>query len=85
MSYIWQNSFDKRSGLCRFDLTFFVKEGKYYRRFDEIHYERSYGTDELGRMLQGAGLAVQGIYDAFAFKKPGPRSERILFACAKQE
>lgn len=85
VSYIWQNSFDKRSGLCRFDLTFFVKEGKYYRRFDEIHYERSYGTDELGRMLQGAGLAVQGIYDAFAFKKPGPRSERIFFACAKQE
>jgi SAM-dependent methyltransferase len=85
VSYIWQNSFDKRSGLCRFDLTFFVKEGQYYRRFEETHYERSYGTDELSRMLRSAGLAVQGIYDAFAFKKPGPKSERIFFVCAKQE
>ena len=63
ISYIWQNSFDRRSGLCRFDLTFFVKEGEYYRRFDETHYERSYGTDELARMLRAAGLTVLGIYE----------------------
>lgn len=84
ISYIWQNSFDRRSGLCRFDLTFFVKEGEYYRRFDETHYERSYGTDELARMLRAAGLTVLGIYEAFGFKNPGPKAERILFVCRKQ-
>ena len=85
VSYIWQNTFDKRSGLCRFDLTFFVKEGKYYRRFDETHYERSYGTGELQRMLLSAGLTVHGIYGAFGSGKPGPKTERIFFACGKQK
>ena len=84
ISYIWQNSFDRRSGLCRFDLTFFAKEGEYYRRFDETHYERRYDLGELELMIRAAGLTVLGIYEAFGFKKPGPKAERIFFVCGRQ-
>ena len=84
VSYIWQNSYDRRSEVCRFDLTFFVKEGGLYRRFDEVHYERSYAVGELTEILGNAGMKVLGIYSAFSFKKPGPKSERIFFVCERQ-
>ena len=83
VSYIWQNEYDKKSRICRFDLTFFVKEGDYYRRFDEVHHERNYGIDELGQMLRNAGFSVSGVYEAFSLKKPGPKCDRIFFACRK--
>lgn len=84
VSYIWQNSYDKRSRVCRFDLTFFVKEGGLYRRFDEVHYERSYAVGELRQMLDSAGMKVMGIFPAFSFGKPGPKSDRLFFVCEKQ-
>ncbi len=84
VSYIWQNSYDKKSRLCRFDLTFFVKEGLHYRRFDEIHYERSYKIGELEQLLEKCGMTVKGIYEAFSFKKPGSKCDRIFFVCKKQ-
>lgn len=84
VSYIWQNSYDRRSGICRFDLTFFVEEGGLYRRFDEVHYERCYEVSELTKMLDQAGMKVLGIHPAFGFGRPGPKCERIFFVCAKQ-
>ncbi len=84
VSYIWQNSYDKRSRICRFDLTFFVREGGLYRRFDEVHYERSYDVRDLEKMLVSAGMKILGIHPAFGFGKPGPRCERIFFVCEKQ-
>jgi len=83
VSYIWQNSFDKTSRLCRFDLTFFVREGQLYRRFDETHIERAYSNFELIEMLSSAGLRKISIYDAFTFRKPSEKSERMFFVCCK--
>jgi SAM-dependent methyltransferase len=82
-SYIWQNNFDKSSRLCRFDLTFFVREGELYRRFDEVHYERSYDREELKAMLYAAGLELTSIYGAFGFRKPSEKCERMFFVCRK--
>jgi SAM-dependent methyltransferase len=84
VSYIWQNTYDRKSRLCRFDLTFFVKEGLYYRRFDEVHHERSYEIDELEQMLKKAGISVMGVYRAFSLKKPGPKCDRVFFVCKKE-
>ena len=83
VSYIWQNSYDKRSHICRFDLTFFAKEGELYRRFDEVHHERNYAVEELIEMLKNAGMQPIGIYSAFSFKKPGDKCERIFLVCKK--
>lgn len=82
-SYIWQNSFDKARRLCRFDLAFFVREGECYRRFDEVHYERSYAKEELTVMLAAAGLEPCSIYGEFTFKKPLDKCERLFFVCKK--
>ncbi len=83
ISYIWQNSYDKRSHICRFDLTFFAKEGELYRRFDEVHHERNYAVEELIEMLGNVQMRVLGIYSAFSYKKPESKSERIFFVCDK--
>lgn len=83
VSYIWQNSYDKASRLCRFDLTFFVREGELYRRFDEVHLERAYARDELAELLKAAGLKLCNVYGGFGFKKPSDKCERMFFVCKK--
>ncbi len=83
VSYIWENSFDRAKKLCRFDLTFFAKEGELYRRFDEVHYERCYPPEELKAMLLSAGLSVRSVYGGLTFGKPAEHSERMFFVCKK--
>ncbi len=84
VSYIWQNNYDRASRICRFDLTFFAREGELYRRFDEVHYERAYSGEELAAMIKAAGLRLDAIYGGFGFKKPSDRDERQFYVCKKE-
>jgi len=83
VTYIWQNNYDKKSNICCFDLTFFVRQGEMYRRFDEIHYERAYDEKELTGMIAGSGLKLCAVYDEMRFVKPSWNSERIFYICKK--
>lgn len=85
ISYIWQNYFDKRSQLCEMELSFFVKEGEYYRRFDEIHWQRAYRTEEIVKHLEKNGFEDVGVYQPFTLKPPKKKAERIFFAAKKGE
>lgn len=84
ISYIWRNSYDRKRAICEFDLTFFVKEGECYKRFDEIHHERAYSIDEIKVLVENSGLTVLNIYDALNFKPPFAESERVFFVCRKK-
>jgi len=82
--YIWNNEYDNKRKICRFDLTFFTQEGSKYDRFDEIHYERSYSLDELKyELTEKAGLTFLDVYDHLSFNKPKNKSERVFFVCRK--
>lgn len=83
VSYIWENSYDHKSKLCEFDLTFFVKEGEHYNKYDEIHYERAYSRKELISIIKEAGLQLVATYDDLKLTAPHSRSRRIFFACKK--
>lgn len=83
ISYIWQNAYDKRKKICRFELTFFARSGSLYKKFDEVHFERAYGEEELKKLITESGLELAGIYSEFEFKKPQKNSERIFFICKK--
>lgn len=85
VSYIWQNSYDRSKKLCRFDLTFFAREGEMYRRFDEVHFERCYTVEELTVLLASTGLEAKSIYGGFSFRKPQKLCERLFFICKKQD
>ncbi|MGI6031021.1 MAG: class I SAM-dependent DNA methyltransferase [Eubacteriales bacterium] len=80
---IWQNHYEKRSGLCRFDLTLFGREGEAYRRYEESQVERSYETQELKTLLQKAGFRLEAVYHEGTLGRPRPTSERLYYVARK--
>ncbi|MBC7765884.1 MAG: class I SAM-dependent methyltransferase, partial [Hyphomonadaceae bacterium] len=82
MFYVWQNDFDGE--ICEFALSFFVKEKAHYRRFDEVHYERSYTLTALKRLLKRAGLTFLDAFDDLTFSPPHSKSERIFLVAQKE-
>jgi len=83
ITYIWQNKYDRKSKICEFDLTFFIKDGEVYNRYDELHYERAYSIDEFSKIISASGLKLRGIYNSLTFRPPAEKSERIFFVCKK--
>lgn len=79
--YSWQNRYIESKNLSDMLLTFFVREGKAYRRFEERHLQRAYSEKELRYMLEKAGFSQIDTYDALTFAKPCENSERIVFVC----
>ena len=54
--YTWENVFE--DNLLSMFLTFFVKKGELYERFEEEHLERAYTEEELEKELVYANLEV---------------------------
>ena len=82
--YSWQNSFDEKTKICTFDLTFFEKDEDCYYRYDETHYERAYSVEEITMLLEKAGMEVVGVYDNLSFDAPKDKSERIFFVAREK-
>ncbi|MBO4563268.1 MAG: class I SAM-dependent methyltransferase [Clostridia bacterium] len=81
-AYLWQNTYDEGSKLIRMELSFFVRKGELYERFDETHIQRAHSVRELGSWLEEAGFS----WKARGFLKDGPPSEdeeRIEFIARK--
>ena len=80
----WQNYFDKRSGLCDFYLTFFVKtENGNWKRYDETQCQRKYTPLRLEKMLAEAGMTVIKTVADTDFSPLGDDSDRCFFICKK--
>lgn len=84
VSYIWQNEYFDDSKICGFDITFFVREGELYRRYDEYHEERAYSFVELQKAIKEAGLTYLDSFNEFSFERPHDKSERVFFVCRKE-
>ena len=82
-SYIWQNHFDKNTGICTMDMTFFQKEEDVYKRFESINKEKYYSIDFLRKALEKSGFYVEALYDDCSFDEPVETSERIFFVCRR--
>ena len=85
LTYIWQNSYDKKRRICEFDLTFFIKENEFYRRYDELHYERAYSIEEIRGLISYSGMELVNMYDNLSFLPPKANSERIFTVCRKKK
>lgn len=81
--YTWQNEFDNYNNICSFYLTFFIKDGKNYSRFDEEHEEKAYKAEEILNLLKKVGFKKVDYFDCFTFDKLNPKSERINFTAIK--
>ncbi|MCI8982312.1 MAG: class I SAM-dependent methyltransferase [Hungatella sp.] len=77
-SFIWDNHYDNKTGINQYDLTLFIcQQGDLYRRFDETHYQRAYGMEEIRRAVCEAGLELVAMYDAFSREPIKEDSERV--------
>jgi SAM-dependent methyltransferase len=83
VTYIWENSINNE--IVDMFLTFFVREGDLYRRFDEEHSERAYREADIENMLDISGLKVLYKFDSYELEQVKEDTERIVYAVAVKE
>ena len=74
--YTWENVFE--DNLLSMFLTFFVKKGDLYERFEEEHLERAYTEKELEKELEKANLEVLAKFDGYTENDVQANTERIV-------
>lgn len=80
----WQNEYDKKRKLSDFYLTFFMKNGENYTRFDEHHTERAYDIEEINALIESSGMRLLKVYHNLSFENPKKNSERVFFVAQEQ-
>lgn len=83
LCYLWENYFDEDTKTLEMDLTFFIKEGKHYKKEEEYHIQRAYEVDELITILKQSKFKDIKAYDAFSYNMPNEKSERIFIIAKK--
>ncbi|MGL5149295.1 MAG: class I SAM-dependent DNA methyltransferase [Clostridium sp.] len=79
--YTWENQFE--DDICSMFLTFFVREGELFERFDEEHEERAYTLLEIEEALKEANLKIINKYNGYKNEEVHEESERIVFFVKK--
>ncbi|MEF9952846.1 MAG: class I SAM-dependent methyltransferase [Clostridium sp.] len=81
LCYIWDNYVEDE--FIEMYITFFVKEGSLYRKFDEVHYQRAYDIDFLKDTLEEIGYKNIEIFNDYENKQYKEDSLRATFICRK--
>lgn len=81
--YTWENVFSDE--IVSMYLTFFIKRGDLYERFDEEHIERAYEVNYLEEVLNSVGLEIIKIYDNYSYESVQATTERIVFIVKKRK
>ncbi|MCG9128398.1 class I SAM-dependent methyltransferase [Candidatus Poribacteria bacterium] len=78
-SYIWKNNYLHHSKLCRTFLTFFIREGDVFRRYEEIHNQRIFDVSTVDNALESSGFKMLSACDMYTFNRWTRNSDRINF------
>lgn len=76
-SFIWENYYHEEERVNEYEVTFFVREGELFRRFEETHYQKGYTAEEMKRFLKEAGLKFVSMSDSDTGGEVTDRTERI--------
>lgn len=79
--YTWENVFEE--DLLSMYLTFFVKRGDLYERFEEEHLERAYTEEFIESKLKNAGLKLIGKFEGYTERQVNDKTERIVYVVKK--
>ncbi len=79
--YTWENTFE--NDILNMFLTFFVKKGDLYERFEEEHLERAYTEAFIEDQLKELDLKIIGKFDGYSKKSVENLTERIMYIVKK--
>ncbi len=77
IAWIFRNEYFHDKNMANCHITCFVKSGKTWERFDEVHPERGYPDRVLRSLLREVGFRIRGYYRCFSFAPPTSRTDRI--------
>lgn len=80
--YLWENRII--DNVVEMYLTFFVREGDTYERFDEMHQERIYSEEDIETALESSGLTVISKMDNYTSCEVLNSTERITYIVTKK-
>jgi SAM-dependent methyltransferase len=85
VSYIWNSFAGNHPNSVEHELSFFVLDEltDKYDRFDELHYQRTYSTEQYTTWLKAAGFELLEVSADFEDSSPQSNSERIFFIAKK--
>lgn len=75
--YSWENVFE--DDIVNMYLTFFVKKGDLYERFEEEHRERAYTETYIESLLDAVGFTLVAKYEGYTNNEVKDDSERIVY------
>ncbi len=77
-SFIWDNYYDKETGVNEYGLSLFIRqEDDLYRKYTEYHYQKSYTLSQVKKAIADSGMEFVAAYDAFTKEPVKETSERI--------
>ncbi len=78
----WQNFYDKKSGLCDFELSFFYEnDDGSYTRLDETQTEKCYSLKTISNLLVKNGFKILKTVSDFDGNPVSDTDERAYFVC----
>ena len=84
ISYIWETEEGEEPHSVYSELAFFIRnEEGLYKRFDEVHVQRTFPMHDYVDMLQNIGFSVERIFADWEDEAPNAESERIFFQIRK--
>lgn len=80
--YVWENEIE--DDVVNFYINFFVKNEKgSYDRFQEVHKEKIYASENIKNLLLKTGFSKVALFDAFTMNEPTQSTERINIVAIK--
>jgi SAM-dependent methyltransferase len=84
IAYIWETDEGDQPHSVYSELAFFVQgENGLYRRFDEVHSQRTFQVNDYVEMLMETGFSIERIFADWEDEPPHEESERIFFQVRK--
>lgn len=83
ISYIWQSDKGDDVYSVIHDLSFFVKDGDMYQRYDETHEQRTFPFETYAAFLESAGFEQIEVTADFTNEAPGEFAERYFISAKK--
>lgn len=82
---VWRASFEEQTRICSYGMDVFQRQGRLWRRSQELHEEYAYTAEELTAWLLDAGFSGIRVFGDRTLDAPSEKEQRIFFAAERGE